>query len=523
MFASVKDSGETVLHSRTIDRIETTPIPGTEGAEAPFFSPDGRFVGFFADGKLNKVLLAGGPPTVVSDASAGRASWSEDDYIYFRAGLDEGISRVSADGGLPEELTTVDSERSEVTHLSPHVLPGGTAILFSRAGPQGRNVSVLSMESRERRVLIEDAGVAHYLPSGHLTFMRGQDLLAVGFDLERLEVVGSPFLVLKGVFKPTGIASGYYSVSRSGTLAYVPAGGHALGSTLVWVDRQGLVTPTNVPPGIYRWPRLSPDGRKVTLASQGPGNAHIWVHDLERGTHQRLTGQGGNIGPMWTPDGDEVLFASTSSGAWNFYTANADGGGEPRSLSSVIPSEEPFPNAMHPDGQLVAFENSDADSGYDLWTVDLREDTATPIVQTPYNESALRFSPDGRLFAYITDQSGRFEVYISALDAPERRTVVSTNGGKEAVWSKNGNELFYRNGRGLFAVPITAGPEIKVGEPVLLFSGPFETNPGGNPDYDVAADGRFMMIQRAASATPTEIHVVLNWAEELKRLASTEE
>ena len=177
------------------------------------------------------------------------------------------------------------------------MLPGGKAILFSRIGAEGSNVSVLSMESREQRVLIEDAGAGHYLPSGHLIFTRAQHLLAVGFDLERLEIVGSLFPVLTGVFKPTGWASGFYSISRSGTLAYVPAGDISSGSTLVWVDRQGLVTPTSVPPGFYRWPRLSPDGKKVTLASQGPGNSHIWVHDLERGAHQRLTTQSGNAGP----------------------------------------------------------------------------------------------------------------------------------------------------------------------------------------------------------------------------------
>jgi len=519
VYVSRQETGTTVLLSRKLDRIEPTPLPGTEGALTPFFSPDGRWVGFFADAKLKKVSLAGGQPTVICDAGrSSGASWGEDGSIYFGATSGTrgaGISRVSSDGGLPEELTTVDS--SEWVHSSPDVVPGGRGILFDSAGPDGSNVSLLGTDTAEQRVLIEDAGQPHYLPSGHLIFARAQDLLAVAFDVDRLEVVGSPFPVVTGVFRPTVVASAQYSLSETGTLAYVPAGEIPQGSTLVWVDPDGRVTPTGIPAGIYRWPHLSPNGSKVAVATQGPGNAHIWVYDLDRGTRQRLTTEGGNVDPVWMPDGAEVVFASSRAGAWGMYAKADDGSGAARPLLPASPVGV-TPYSVHPDGRRLAFTKDDPEIGHDCWVLDLEDGTASLLVETSFDERNCRFSPDGRLVSYHSFASGRSEVYVTALEAPERRTIVSTDGGTEAVWSHDGKELFYRNGQAFFTVPVASGPDIEVGASVLLFRAAFELNPGGDANYDVSPDGRFIMIQRAASATPAEIHVVVNWFEELKRL-----
>ena len=458
---------------------------------------------------------------MVFEGRSPSASWADDGFIYFvtTAGrqsesLAPGISRVSSDGGVPEELTTVDS--SEWVHGFPEVVSGGKGILFHSSGPNGSNVSLLETATGERRVLIEDAKQPRYLPSGHLVFARAQDLYAVAFDVDRLGVVGSPFPVVTGVFTSTVIGDVHYSLSDSGTLAYVPAGEIAQGSNLVWVDRDGRITPIGIPPGTYRWPHLSPDGSKVAVATQDPGNAQIWALDLDRGTRQRLTTEGGNYDPVWMPSGAAVVFGSLRRGARGLYAKADDGSGVARPLLPASP-QGVNPYSVHLDGRRLTFTK-----GADCWILDLEQGIASPLVETSFDERNCRFSPDGRLVSYHADASGRREVYLTELEEPERRTIVSTGGGDEAVWSHDGKELFYRNGLEFFAVPVEAGPGIQLGSPTLLFSGTFEENPGGDANYDVSTDGRFIMIQRAASATPTEIHVVVNWIEELKRLVPTD-
>ena len=516
--------GTRQLYVRQLDRFEATLIPGTEGAETPFFSPDGQSVGFFADGKLKKVSLTGGAPLTLCSASVNRgASWGPDDTIIFTpSNLFSGLFRVSASGGTPKPLTVPDRKKGEFSHRWPQILPGGKAVLitiWTGTTLDTARIDVLSLETGERRTLVETGAYAQYVPSGHLVYARVGGCLAVPFDLKRLEVTGPPVPIPEGAGVTMTSVTGAteFAAAADGSLAYVPGAQTDVERTLVWVDRNGAPQPLPAPPRAYECPRLSPDGQRLAIAIVSP-NAGVWLYEPARAALTRLVESGGNIPwPIWTPDGKRVTFSCYAGGGWDLYWMSADGSGGPERLA---PGENlQWAGSWSPDGQALAFSKADPTTGSDIWLQNLKGERK-PFLQTPANESGALFSPDGRWLAYESDESGRWEIYVRPFPGPGGKWQISTEGGVEPVWARSGRELFYRNGDTMMVAAVQTKPTFDAAKPKLLFEKHYETSPQSFlANYDISPDGqRFLMIKAGEQeSAPTQLNVVLNWSDELRR------
>jgi serine/threonine-protein kinase len=382
-------------------------------------------------------------------------------------------------------------------------------------------IGVLSLETGEQRILVEGGTYARYVSSGHVVYARAGGLLAVPFDLKRLEVTGSPISILEGVSMNPTFGAAEFSSTADGSLAYVPGGSRVGERTLLWVDRKGAARPLPAPPRVYLSPRLSPDAQRLAIAIEGTHNG-VWLYDLGRGTLTVLTTSAPLIPfPVWTPDGKYVTFGGGPIGALNLYWMPTDGSGAAERLTTSENSQ--WPGSWSPDGQEFAFSELDPTTGYDIWVLNLEGDRKPrPFLQTPSNEYGPMFSPDGRWLAYGSDESGRREVYVRPFPGPGGKLQISTEGGVQPVWARNGRELFYRDGDKMMATAVETRPVFAAAKPKVLFEGHYET--GVFPfesDYDVSPDGqRFLMIKASEQeSAATQLNVVLNWSDELRRLA----
>jgi serine/threonine-protein kinase len=512
---------------RDINQFNSVLLPATEGGNSPFFSPDGQWVGFAAGGRMRKVLVAGGPAQTITEItqtanSITFASWESDDRILFTPTVGSGVWRVPAGGGTPTKVTTL-GER-ENSHRYPQLLPGGKALLFSAISGSESQVYALSLETGQRRPLVEGAG-ARYIPTGHLVYVRSSTLMAVPFDPARLEVTGAPVTVLSGIMQLARLRNSTVTnllpqvgFSDAGTMAYVQANPRRRRSALVWVDRAGVEQPTGASGGMYFQPRLSPDGRRVAVTVSGEDQDDVWLYDLVRGTWSRFTSEGNSAFPLWTLDGRRLTYVSDKAGPDNMYWKPLDGSGPEERL---VASERPnYPFSWSPDGSLtyvlvdqVTLQNirvfRPGDRGM-----------STPFLETPFGEGAPLFSPDGRWVAYVSNETGRNEIHIRPFPGPGEKVTVSTEGGNEPLWSPSGRELFYRSGDAMMAVDVSTSPTLEVGKPRRIFEKRYEPTLALWPNYDVSPDGRrFLMVKTIEEEeAPPQINVVLNWHEELKRL-----
>jgi serine/threonine-protein kinase len=524
------------LYFRALDQLEPILLPGTEGAEHPFFSPDGRWVGFRANDKLKKVSVTGGAAITLCDAVSGAgATWAPDDTIIFarRGSTDAGplaayaLWRVPGVGGTAEQLTVPDSEKRENAHLYPQVLPGGKWVLFSAGVVAGgtswdaheASIELLSLETGERRVLRRVGNQPHYAPTGHLVFVDQATLFAAPFDLERLKLSGAAVPVLHGVLADPLSGAGQFGFSKSGTLVYV-RGDEESGSRrrMVWVDREGREEPFAAEPDHYFDPRISPDGSRVALTVVRSDNFDVWIYDLARGTSTRLTFDPAvDQRAVWTPDGQRLVFESARHGAANdlFWKA-ADGTGQVERLTA-----SPYTHRPHfwtSDGELV-YEEHHPKTVQDFHVLSMEgERPSRPLLTTPFTEDRPALSPDGRWMAYRSLESGRTEVYVRPFpNVEEGKWQVSRDGGMSPVWGPNGRELFYRSPGGgtMMVVPIETEPTFTAGTPEVLFTGDYFV--ARNRNYDISPDGqRFLMLRRPETQPLTQLHVVFNWFEELK-------
>ena len=507
------------LYVRPLDRFTATPIPGTENAANPFFSPDGQWVGFFAGAKLKKVSLGGGPPVVLADSnSALGGSWGPDDTILFTTDFTSGIWKISAKGGEPQRLTAPDPARKERAQMWPWLLPGGRSALFTiwtgRSWDEAR-IAVVDLATGKHRILLEGGTDARYAPTGHLVYERSGSLLAVPFDVKRLEVKGSPVTVLADVLSGETNGESHFDFSEGGSLAYLPGGLRAVNRSLVWVDRHGAAVPLTETQRPFAGPALSPDGRRLAVTVEG-ATFDVWVYDLERGTLTRQSFGGDDSEAIWSRDGKRIAWASSRGGRPNVYWRAADGSGPEERLTT---SDHPqYPASFSPDGKALAFVDIDPSTGNDLFILPLEGDRKpAAFLKTPFREHQPGFSPDGKAIAYASDESGREEVYVASFPGPGGRIQISTDGGSEPIWSPAGRELFYRKGDKMLAVPIASTPTLSAGKPSVLFEGKFAEG------FDVAPDGqRFVLIQRIeAQNTADQIRVLLAWFDELKHVATS--
>jgi serine/threonine-protein kinase len=388
--------GTQQLYLRAMDSLEARPIPGTEGATGPFFSPDGQWLGFFAGQKLKTVSVGGGSALTLGDALQPRGASSGGQWmIAFAPTAASTLQQVPDAGGTPQALTRL--AKGENSHRWPEFLPGGKAVLFSAAmtsstwvNPQ---VAVHSVATGERRNLVQLGTNPRYALSGHLLYAHGGTLMAAPFDPQRLELTGAAVPVVEGVLQSAISGAAHYSLSATGSLIYVPGGIQADQRRLLWVTRNGAEQPIAAPPRAYRIPRLSPDGRRVVVAIDDEG-AQTWLYDLSRETLTRLTFGGTvNQAPVWAPDGKRVAFQSNKEGPLNVFSQLADGSG---GLERLTTSEySPAPNSWSSDGQFLAYIDVNPSTGWDVWVLRLSDHKAQPFLQTVFNESAPRFSPDG--------------------------------------------------------------------------------------------------------------------------------
>jgi serine/threonine protein kinase/Tol biopolymer transport system component len=519
---AARQAGRSQLYLRPLDQFEARLLPGSDGARYPFFSPDGQWVAFFAEGKLQKVSVMGGEPLTICEVppvGRGGGSWGPDDMIVFSAGSPPGLWQVSGGGGAPKALTEPDGARGEPGHFWPQFLPSGKNVLFS-IGPTGPGgLAVLSLETGKwRRILATQAKQARYVSTGHLLYAQEGALRAVAFDLGKAEPVGSPVPVLDPIFDAPNAGGTFFALSQNGTLAYVPGGTEY---SLVSVDRQGRVMPLTQERQGYRFPQLSPDGKRVavTIDPSDQGNSNIWVYDIERGTQTRLTVAGHSIVSDWRPDGTRLAISSSKAGSMNLFLQPADASGNAEQLLSRPAND--YPDSWSPDGRFLAFEEDNPNTGADLWMLYVVDHTASPFLVTASNESQSTFSADGHWLAYRSDESGRDEIYVRPFPGPGGEQQISSEGGSYPVWSRNGKELFYRRGPEVFAVAVDTQRGLAAGKPQLLFEGRSLLGSGADQSFDVFPDGQHFLMIKSALEQGTQINIVVNWFEELKRRMPT--
>ncbi len=524
-------AGRTQLYLRPIDQIEAKPIQGAEGGQGPFFSPDGQWIGFFAEGKLKKVPVAGGPALALCDAPDGRgASWGLDDTIWFAPEFSAGIWRVAASGGQPQKVTMPDPKKGERSHIWPDLLPGGKTVIFT-VGLAGivsydeARIAAHSLDTGQQKTLLERGTYARYVPNpagaGRLVFAREGFLLAAPFDPARLELAGSPAPVVEGVLRIAVPGTGHYAFStptpaRSSSLVYVPGARETAERVVVWADRQGKIQPLPLPARGYVGVRMSPDGTRLALTTLSGGGQEVWLSEALRGTQTRLSAEtGGGRTPVWSPDGKRLVYSSGVGGRTSIWMKLVDGGGAPE---RIFESEsDAFATSWSPDGRYLALTQFEAQG--DLWILPLDGNRKpVPFLRTRSSELFAAFSPDprGRWLAYASNESGRYEVYVQEFPGEPfgagRRVQVSTGGGTSPVWSRSGQELFYQIGEKLMAVSISTRPVFTPSTPRLVV----ETEYYGllnEPLFDVAPDGRrFVMIRSGEKRrSPRELIFVMNW------------
>ena len=521
------------IYLRRMDRMEAAPVEGTEGGISPFLSPDERWIGFLEGGKLKKVSIAGGMPVTLCDSNnLFGAHWNPDDTIVFSSHESLGLSRISSAGGTPEILTVPDKAHQESSHRLPHGLPDGRGVLFSvmsHAHDLQPRLAHLDLRTRKWRVVLEDAADGRYLRSGHLVFLRQGTLMAAAFDLDRLEVRGQPVPAIANVMQALNItdsrfntAAGQYHVSNGGWLVYVSGGiVPDRENSLVHVDGKGNARAVTDYREAFFAPRLSPDGQRIAYQTLGR-ERRVWVYDLSRGTRSQLPGDGRAMFVAWAPDGMRLVFGWYKSGQANLWWQAADGSTPMERLTQSENGQ--FPGSFAPDGSTLAFVETHPETKGDILLLDMKSRRVTSFVNTTADEGWPEISHDGFWMAYASDESGRREVWVRPFPAQSGRWQISKEGGSEPIWSRDGMQLFYRQGGQVWVADIRTAGGFSAGKPRLLFE---QRGLGaGNPirNWDLWPDGLgflMMKLDEGKLQAVTEMILVQNWFEELERLCPT--
>jgi serine/threonine-protein kinase len=536
----VGDDNGRALFVRALDQLDgvqlAAGVSGVSSPYHPFFSPDGAWIGFVTPAELRKIPTTGGTAQTLCKVERSRgASWAEDGTIVLAPSPSSGLVRVSDAGGEPKPLTTLDRAKGEITHRWPQVLPGGRAVLFT-AHRKSRDFGEASLEvvmlaSGERKVVLSGGSYGRYARSGHLVYVNGSTLFAVPFDVGRLAVTGSPVPVLEKVATSPAEGSGQFSFSDDGRLAYVTAENTVSEYPVVWVERTGQTSPLVAERGTYANPRLSPDGKRLSMTVLRDGNWDVWVYDLERGVPSRLTfDEAAETEQIWSPDGRELIFSSDKSGFDNLYRKRADGSGQTEELTK---GEQPLWACSWSRDGHVALSTTVTGSGFDLLVLPLAgEHKPEVFLSTTFREANPAFSPDGRFLAYESNESGRVEIYVRPYPPGGGRWQVSDGGGSAPRWARDGRQLYYRTDSGIMSAPVeAAGDTLHVGKPETVVTGAFRGGLGGIgaggftfADYDVSPDGQRFVMFPAPTGTGQAEHqhatIVTRWFEELAQRAA---
>jgi hypothetical protein len=517
--------GKVLLWMRALESLEAHPFAGTDEAAFPFWSPDSRFIGFFAEGKLKKIAATGGPAQTLCDAPDARGgSWNADGVIVFAPRVLDVLYRVSSAGGTPAPLTTLDSSRGELGHFHPYFLPDGRHFLYLvvSSQPELEGIRVGSLDSRETKLFVNTHASGAYAPPGYLLFLRDRTLMAQKFDADRLAIAGEPFPVADEVDRLGPARLALFSVSRTGVLVH--RSGSSEATQLTWFDRQGEPLGTVGPIANYSVPWLSPDESRVAFSSAAPGggDSDIWLIDMARGTPTRFTfDPSPDLSPVWSPDGGRILFASLRDRHGNLYQRAAGGGGADEVL--VQSDFLKFPNDWSADGKFILYQELHPKTAHDLWVFPLAGGQKQfPFLQTQFDERQGRFSPDGRWIAYASNESGAWQVYVRSFPDSGGKWQVSTNGGGQPQWRGDGRELYYLSeDRKVMAVDVRgSGPQFDAGTPQELFTLRVQSVglPGPRNFYAATKNGqRFLVVSTSGDPTASPTTVVLNWTADLKQ------
>jgi serine/threonine-protein kinase len=510
--------GRSQIFARAMDRYESVPLAGTEGGTQPFVSPDGQWVGFFADGKLKKVPLGGGAVATLCDAREPEGgSWGDDGTIVFAAGQKGGLFRVSSRGATPEPLTKPDTQAGELAHWWPEVLPGSGAVVFTTfptAGLEETRLAVVPLRGTPSapRVLARGASYGRYAPTGHLVFARKSRLIAAAFDPVRAETRGDAVTLFDGVTVDWFTGAAQFAFSRTGTLVYLPGTHEVPAPSLVVVDPDGKERPLPAPTRPFMNLDAAPDGRRAVVTIHEGTGSDLWTVDVERGTLTRLTFEAHNIEPAFTPDGKRVAFASSRTGPINLFWVAADGTGTAERLLEGARNQ--YPDSWSPDGRTLAFTELSPETGADIWMLPLDTREPRPFLRTRFDEEVPTFSPDGRFLAYDSNETNEWEVFVRPFPSGGPKTQVSKGGGYAPAWSPDGRELYYRDDDGVLAVSVETSPSFQTGPARRLVA-----------DKRIIAmassrAGRGLLAVRGAEKTPpTQVNLVLGWFAELTKLA----
>jgi eukaryotic-like serine/threonine-protein kinase len=512
------------LWVRSLDTVAAQPLAGTEGAAFPFWSPDGRYMGFFAPGSLKKIDVTGGPAQTLCEMSTTNGaggSWSTDGVIIFASDFSGPLLKVPQSGGASSPLTTLDRSRGEKAHSFPQFLPDGRHFLYFATGAESGRVCVGSLDSKETKCPLNVDFPAAYAPPGYLLYERAGTLMAQAFDAKRLLATSDPVPIAEDTDTSRSVYSirtPFGSISESGVLAYITGAG-AQTEELQWFDRSGKKLGTVGQPGDYTNPALSPDGTRLAVgkADAGVGTRDLWIFDLKRGTASRFTSDPADeLNPLWSRDGSRILFTSNLKGIRDIYQKAANG---LRDSELVFESNDhgKAVNDWSPDGRYILYDTAGARAS--IWVLPLFGDRKPfPFVQGAYTAKSAQISPNGRYVAYASNESGRYEVYVQTFPEHSGKWQVSTAGGIDPEWRHDGKELFFIGGEKLMAVDVkTDGPQFEAGIPKPLFQAQFLLGAWRNR-YVVTADGqRFLAIVPVEKQAYSPITVVMNWTADLKR------
>jgi serine/threonine-protein kinase len=510
------------LFKHALDGMQSEPVPGTENAAGPFFSPDGAWLGFDGAGTLQRVSLAGGSPVTICKAPGGaNASWGGD-TIVFATATGRMLNSVPSGGGTPEPLTLLNTAAGDLAHTFPYVMPGGDAALFTIVRAQERHVAAVRLDTKEVAVLTTGSQ-PRYLAPGHLLFIRDDTMWAAPFDERRLQITGAAVPVLEGL-DTAGGAAAHFAAGTDGSLLYAPRRVEVRERQLVWLDRRGIETPLRFEPRGYTRAALAPDGRRVALALSEQNNTDIWVGDVDRGTMTRLTRDPTTeTAPLWTPDGRAIVYRSERDGGGLFLQTVDAGDGWQRLTNSG--NRFHTPHGWARDGRTLLFTEFRSYSEQSIHAIVPGSSEVRPLLTGSFAQLRPQISPDGRWMAYQSDESGRFEIYVRPFPNVEAgKWQVSAAGGTSPRWSHSGRELFYYDGQSMVAASISAANAFGVKDLTRLFAyAPFGGQLG--PDFEVAPDDRRFLMLRSNSDTPAsrlQLVVVQNWIEELRgKLASS--
>ena len=527
VFAASTD-GITRLYVRHRDDVELRAIAGSEGASSPVFSPDGQWVAFVSGTELKKTTLDGPPVTLGKVADHRGIAWLDNQTIVFAPFAAGGLSRISASGGEPQRLTRVDSSKGERTHRWPTVLPGGAAVLFtvgtygSPDSYENSRVDAFIMATGERRTVFEGASVVRYLP-GRLVFSRGGLLYAVAFDAASLAVSGTPTTIARGVGGDVTTGAVHFAVSEDGTLVYIPDdSGGGVRRRVTWVGPTGAAEPLSLPPNAYNDLRISPDDSRMAVVVGASGSGDIWIHDFRRATFTRLTFDTVNASPIWSKDGQYVYFAAIDASGLKttIKRRGADGGRDTETLGTA--DSRLYLRGLTSDETAIFADDFTRESDVGGKRAEVALVSLTPtvkeriIVSTPGDDFESSLAPNGRWFAYSSDESGRAEIYVRDLSNDGGRWQVSTTGGQEPRWSPDSRTLYYRFENRFIAATVTGTTTFGVDTPRTLFAGIYNLQSATNMTFDVEHSGRrFLMVRPDAekAAPPTMLRLVLNGLE----------